>query len=253
MTNNLKRAMDAELSGLCVTQRQRAEILECALEGRKVKRKVSWAFVLAAALACSAAVALAVTAITETGRLMARTERESGTYGNWPAETRVQIVGELMDEGYISETEMRRQMRDGALAPDIAAQTADEAIAAFTGEAAKDASFLSIMQTAWGPFEMWTREQQAWYSRVMDEAGFDSAGKTVYVESTGQVTEQEAVAIAKREVVRVFGLPKELLDRYRVEVSFQIQKMQSWATRKRGGMCALTHGIRGWMRLRCLS
>lgn len=50
MTNNLARAIDTDLSGLRTTQLERVMILENALGGKKVKKKLSVGFVLAIVL-----------------------------------------------------------------------------------------------------------------------------------------------------------------------------------------------------------
>ena len=60
MTNNLKRAIETNLSGQRVDARQRAEILKNALRGKKVKKKLSAGFVLAFVLVLLTVSALAV-------------------------------------------------------------------------------------------------------------------------------------------------------------------------------------------------
>ena len=220
--NNLKRAIDADLCSLRLTERERALLMQNAMEEKKVKKKLSVAFVLVTVLILLAAVAAAVVTIRETGRTIAQTEKENGDYLDWPVDKRVQVVRELMDEGYIQETAELKRLREGTLSETDAARTADAAIAAFTGEDAKYASFLSIMDAAWGPFATWTYEQQAWYSQLMTDIGNNTDGLTYYVTPSGALTDQEAVAIAKREVARVFHIEESVLNQFRVETSFQI-------------------------------
>lgn len=221
--NNLKRAIDADLSRLRVTPREREQLLQNAWEGKKVKKKLSAAFVLALVLVLMGAVALAVATIQGTGRLIAQVEKENGDYADWPVEKRAQIVVELMDEGYIPQTEERDRLREGTLSSEEAARVADAAIAELTGEDAAHASFLGIMNAVWGPFEGWTREQQAWYSEVMKDVGFETQGKSFYVLPTGPMDEAEALACAKREILRVFDtLDAATLDQFDTMVDFQI-------------------------------
>ena len=221
--NNLKRAIDADLSRLRVTQREREQLLQNAWEGKKVKKKLSAALVLALVLMLAGAVALAVATIQGTGRLIAQTEKENGDYSDWPVEKRAQIVVELMDEGYIPQTEERERLRDGALDAGEAVRVADAAIAQLTGEDAAHASFLGIMNAVWGPFEGWTREQQAWYSEVMKDVGFETQGKSFYVLPTGPMDEAGALACAKREILRVFDtLDAATLNQFDTMVDFQI-------------------------------
>ncbi len=190
---------------------------------RIVKKKLSVTLALAVVMILLTTTALAVATIRETGRFFARTEREMGDYIDWPAEKKAAVVCELMDEGYIGMNEERKQLRESALMPEDAARVADAAIAEFTGEEAQYASFLSIMSAAWGPFENWTQEQKAWYSQVGNDVGASTGDKAVYVEAAGTLSAQDAVSIAKREIIRGFGMDAGMLDKYRViEVSLQI-------------------------------
>ena len=70
MQNNLKRAMDTGLRTLRTTEGEQAQILRFCLDGRKVKHKLSAAFVTALILILLAATALAVTAVTGHLRFM---------------------------------------------------------------------------------------------------------------------------------------------------------------------------------------
>lgn len=221
--NRIRTALDRRLSSVVEPSNSQQRVLRLVRgEEKIVKKKRSAGFILAMALVLTAAVALAVATITETGRLMAQTEKENGDYLDWPAEKRVQIVTELMNEGYIPETAERTQLRGGTLSQEDAALIADAAIAEFTGDDASEASFLTIMMAAWGPFEKWTYEQQAWYSQVMEDAGFEVDGHTYYVEPTGSMTAEDAIEIAKQEIIRVFGMDRSVLDRYWVDCSYQI-------------------------------
>lgn len=233
MTTRLKRAIDTELSGLRMTQSERTSILENALEGKKVKKKLSVAFVLVMMMVLVAAVALALITIQETGRFIAQTEQENGDYINWPADKKATVVCELMTEGFIDQTSERKQLYDQSLSQSEKERIADEAIAQFTGEEVRHANFLSIMNMVWGPFSQWSNEQQAWYSQVMSDVGAETDGKTYYVTQAGSISEEEALAIAKKEIARGFGLEESLMEKLRVvEVSFQVPEFAEKSDRK---------------------
>ncbi len=188
-----------------------------------VKKKISASFILALVMILCTVTALAVVTIRETGRFFAQTEQAIGDYIDWPVEKKAAVVCELMDEGYIGENAVRKRLRDGTLSLEEAVRVADEAIAEFTGEDARHASFLSVMSIAWGPFEQWSQEQKAWYSQIMTDVGAQTDGKTYYAGVTGALSEQEAIAIAKKEIARGFGMDESLLEKYRVyDVSLQI-------------------------------
>jgi hypothetical protein len=70
MPNNLQRAMDTSLRSLNTTKAEQQEILRFCLEGRKMKHKLSVAFIVTMILILLAATALAVTALTGHLRFM---------------------------------------------------------------------------------------------------------------------------------------------------------------------------------------
>lgn len=218
----VQQAMDKAFAPLSFTPRMQAEVLSVARGEKKVKRKLSLGFVLAMALILMVLTAVAVVSIWETGRTMARLEQQEGQYIDWSIDSKIQVVTELMEAGYIPETGERIALREGTLTQQDALRIADEAIAALTGEDAGYASFLTVMQAVWGPFETWSAEQQAWYTQVSEEAGANTEGKTRYMQPDGAVTKEEALRIARQALAKGYNVPESVLDGYRVTQSYQI-------------------------------
>ena len=91
--NNLKRAIDTDLSRLRTTERERSMILENALEGKKVKKKLSVAFVLMLVLVLAAAVALAYTLLSnQYFEDVATLESEHGYYDEWSLDEKLAML-----------------------------------------------------------------------------------------------------------------------------------------------------------------
>lgn len=218
----IQQAMDKGFAPLHFTPRMQAEVLSVVKGEKKLKRKLSVGFVLAVVLIVTVLTAVAVVSIRETGRKMALLEQEVGLYEDWSTDNKVQIVTDLMEAGYIPETKERLALREGALTKEDAQRVADEAIAALTGEEARYASFLSVMQAIWGPFEEWSEEQQAWYSTTSLEAGANMEGKTVFVQPTGPITREQALSIARKALAKGYHVEESMLDGYRVTQSYQI-------------------------------
>ncbi len=233
--NPFQQLVDRNLSGLQWNERRKQKVLHATEQERRpiYMKKKTMIVALALVLCMTTSVALAVATIRETGHLFAQTEQEFGDYADWPAEKKATVVRELMDEGYIKDTEERKLLREGRLTQEEVARISDEAISEFTGEEAKYASFLSIMSAAWGPFEEWSQEQKAWYSQVLADTGAQMDGKTYYVEAEVAISDQEAVAIAKKAIARGFAMDESLLDKYRVyEVSLQIPEFTAQGNTK---------------------
>lgn len=191
-------------------------------EDRVMKKKIPMALVFAMVAVLIAGVALAVMSLRDTGRQIVETEQTDGYYAQWPIDKKISLVNALTGLGYAEETDAVKQLVAGALPPEEANRVADEVLVDFTGREVSEISFMEIMQAAWGPFEKWTREEQAWYSQLMVDMGLQGQDHTLYVEPSGPVDEAEAIAIARREIAKGYGVPESALDGYTVTTSFQV-------------------------------
>lgn len=220
--NSLKRAIDTDLSGLRTSERERAIIFQNALEGKKVKKKISVALVFALVVVLIAGIALAVISLRDTARQIVETEQTDGRYVDWPIEKKSALVSALVDLGYTEETTKVKQLLANTLLVDEAHQVADDVLVAFTGREVSEVSFMIIMETAWGPFDQWTKEEQAWYSKLMVDVGIQKDDHTLYLEPEGSIDEAQAISIARREIAKGYGIAESELDKYSVITTFQV-------------------------------
>jgi hypothetical protein len=220
--NELRRVMDACLPGLEDRSDFDRNVLQQVRGEIKVKKRLSVGFVLVIVLILVIATALALVTLRETAPLIAQTEQDDGYFSDWPVEKKIEVISALIEEGYIEETDDIKQIIGTDLSQDEKSRIADEAIAKFVGQDANEVGFLTIMQAAWGPFDKWTYEEKAWYSQLMEDVGVDSDGKTVYVEPTGTVDEQKALAIARSAIAKGYGVDESVLDDYSYLISFEI-------------------------------
>lgn len=214
--------MDTRLSGATGDPYLARRILASAKGGKKVKKKLSAGLVIAMVLVMLVATALAVATLREVAQMIAQTEQDIGNFGFWPVEKKLVVINALADQGYIEETDALRQLRDNALGADEAGDAADALIEAFTGWKADEIGFMAIMQAAWGPFDTWSDEDKAWYSAVMEDAGVESDGKTVYVVPDGEISKEQAVEIATNAIVEGLGIDESVLANYNLVVNFQV-------------------------------
>jgi len=197
-----------------------------------MKKNISFVLVVVLVLILAAGVALALTSWQDTARQIVETEQEAGYFENWPAEKKAALVKALVEQGYTEKTEAVEKLLSGKLKDMEAGKIADEALIAFTGREVSEISFMEIMQAAWGPFEQWSKEKQAWYSQLMTDMGLQKEDHTLYVLPSGPVDETKAIAIARREVAKGYGIPESELDAYDVTTSFQVPEFvedkQAW-------------------------
>lgn len=220
MRGRIHRAMDTRLSGVTGDPHLARRILAGAKGGKQVKRKLSAGLAIAMVLVMLAVTALAVATLREVAQMIAKTEQDTGNFAFWPLEKKRVVIEALADQGYIGEADALRQLREGGA--DEADGAADALIEAFTGAKADEIGFMAIMQAAWGPFDTWSDEDRAWYSAVMEDAGVESDGKTVYVLPDGEISKEQAVEIATNAIVEGLGIDEAVLANYNLVVNFQV-------------------------------
>ncbi len=218
----VKNAFDKGFSSLAFSESKRREVLSIIKGEKKMKKKISVALVFAIITLLLAGTALAVVTIREAGRMMAQNEQDQGYFGDWSTDKKIEAVEALAELHYIEKTSEIADLIDRKLSDEEASRVADMAVERMTGVPARDIDFLEIMRVAWGDFATWDYEQKAWYSKLMEDVGVETEGKTYFVEPTGALTEKEAVALARREVAKGYGVEEAELDKYLLHVSFEI-------------------------------
>lgn len=218
----VRTAFDKGFSSLVFSESRQREVLSIVKGEKKMKKKVSMALVFVLVAVLLAGTALAVITIREAGRMMAQNEQDQGYFGDWSVEKKIEAVAALVELNYIEKTSEISDLIDQKQSDEDASRVADAAVEKMTGVAAKDISFLDIMRVAWGDFVTWDHEQKAWYSKLMEDVGVETDGRTYFVEPTGALTETEAVAIARRELAKGYNIEESRLDSYTMHVTYEI-------------------------------
>ncbi len=216
------RAIDQRFSGKQGDPWLAKQIIEIEKGDIKMKKKLSLAMVLAIIALTIAVTALAVITIKEVGRQSAENEKQQGYFVNWELEKKIKLISNLADLQYIERSDEVSGLIKGSLTEQEAHEAANDIIASFTGQDVDGIGFMSIMQVPMGSVENWTYEEKAWYSTLMREVGIESDGMTQFVQPSGRISEQEAIAIARREIAKGYMVLEDELDRYRVSVDFEI-------------------------------
>lgn len=220
--NHVQQALNNTLSSLYVTEQTASDLLAQAKGGKKVKRKLSVAFILTMIFIAISVTALAVITIREFGRQVAQNEQQHGYFVNWTLEQKTRLINSLIELKVMEDSEKASNLRNGVLSGQEAHEAANQLVAAFTGEEPHAIHFITIMQVPMGPVDNWTYEEKAWYSKLMREVGIEGGGMTEFVTPSGKISEQEAINIARREVAAGYKVAEHALDPYKVTVSFEI-------------------------------
>jgi hypothetical protein len=126
MANNLKRAIDTDLSYLCTTERERAMILRNVLEGKKVKKKLSIGLALGIILVILAGTAIALVLSDVFSKEAAVLQEEKGDLNNWSLDDKIALIGTLEESGIPISQEQLQALRKDDVSQDVANRIADE-------------------------------------------------------------------------------------------------------------------------------
>lgn len=230
--NRVKQALNKTLSSLYVSDHEAIMLLAHAKGGRKVKKKLSVAFVMMMILVTLTVTALAMITIREVGRQVAENEKKQGYFIDWTLEQKKKLISSLVELRYLDKSEDTDALTTDSLDDQSAHQIANKLITEFAGKDASEVNFLSIMQVPMGPVDKWTYEEKAWYSKLMLDVGIDREGITQFLEPSGRISEQEAIMIAKREVAAGYKVDESKLDSYQIAVSFEIPEAAELGNRQ---------------------
>ncbi len=222
--NNLKRAIQADLSSLCTTQRERAAILRKALEGKKVKKKIPAILALAAALALAATTALAYTLLSnQYFERVAQTQAKHGFYDEWTIHEKLSLLSWMRAFG----VEMDEEEADALLAGGMSAREREERIDALivakygVDGRADTVSLESVFDKEWGEISEWPMERKAWYSQMLIDSGLMGGDDDVFkLPADGAVSPERAMEVARHEILSVWGLTDADLAGYEAQWAY---------------------------------
>lgn len=186
--------------------------------GIVVKKKLSIGFVAAFILMLSTVTALAIGLANYFGGFAAL-EDTYGEYEQWPSSAKVELVKLMSDSGVLSEHEAslwgrtnesdRQEVADEVLAMHYEGMTYIDTYNAMTREL--------------GPIEMWSDENRALYTSILQQYGKYGMDWPIYVvPSETDVTREEAIGIARKSVLAMFSLEEAQLNEMSVDAIFSI-------------------------------
>lgn len=186
--------------------------------GIVVKKKLSIGFVAAFILMLSTVTALAIGLANYFGGFAAL-EDTYGEYEQWPSSAKVELVKLMSDSGVLSEHEAslwgrtnesdRQEVADEVLAMHYEGMTYIDTYNAMTREL--------------GPIEMWSDENRALYTSILQQYGKYGMDWPIYVvPSETDVTREEAIGIARKSVLAMFTLEEAQLNEMSVDAIFSI-------------------------------
>ena len=198
------KGIDRHCAGLSSDPYRVLRVLHMA-EGKgekKLKKKLSVAFVLVILVVLSAAASLAWSLSREYFADVASITLTSGDYENWSLEEKRYMMAIMGKYGLISEAEAKTLSRQNEEEIDAFM------LARYGFESGTDGlGAISLTRIAWvemGPYTDWDNETWVWYSKLMFEVGLWNEKSDVDVyETPGQeaIPPEEAVHLAEEQLL----------------------------------------------------
>ena len=172
-----------------------------------VKKKLSVGLIFVLILLLTGTVAWAVSLLWQDYLpRMKQTEYELGDYVEWPAARRVQLVKEIVAMGYLDESKDTEILSNEMATEQDKATAADRLMLKLTGqEDVKEVHTTLITYAIMGHEDTWTPEQRVWWQGIVSMHSDAAATDTLVVPTKEELSEADAVAIAKAAIQETYG------------------------------------------------
>lgn len=216
----IKRCLDENLSGLCVTEgRHQGMMREITTGGGRAKRKISAAMVVFAALLLAAAAAAAAVLLHSVFERAIDMEMEHGPFYTWSLEEKAELIDLLSENGWsFSEKDMRELRNERAARAERERLATRMIVDKFGREDA--VSHIDIIERVKGPMSTWSLEDKAWYGDYMRSKKTLLDSWRDVLPGENDLTREEAVEIARKAILEAHAIGRDELDRLLVNVSF---------------------------------
>ena len=190
--NNLKRAIDADLSGLRASERERATILRNVLEGRNVKKKLSVGLIMVLALALAAVTALAAA-------LLSAKEVVEQQVVPMAQQNDAETTNEQFSNAELAQI-IKLAQENGIAIPDRLMLALEGGQGYFEQEV-----IMALAKSEFGyVYDQWTLEQQYWFDEVMVAIGFRKMN-SARLPDAGEISLDQAISILKARTLEEYG------------------------------------------------
>ena len=185
-------------------------------EEQPMKKKISFALVLAIVLILASVTALAVTLSNKYFEGVAVIEAKSGAYEDWSYEEKKALLSLMKEYGVAMDGEKADRLLKG--------EGGETALDAFMAEQygidgrIDVITLAGILEKELGWIDDWTHEQRAWYTQVLIDNGMMGGDDDIFrMPGKDAVTPEQAIAAAKAEILKVWTLDESDLKDYQVK------------------------------------
>ena len=207
--------MRENLSGLRATDEACAAIRRRAYAAKRQRARIPAAAAIALAVTLLAATATAAVLTWREYAMQAQQmEEKTGAFARWSLEDKKATVAQLADAGLLTGDERAERLLGGEVSEEEGHALADAIVAeVLGGRRPDDVGVLELTAAVFGgPFDAWSYEDKAWWQSVTDAAGSSGDYFRYTLPREGELSYDEALALAKETAAREFGLDAAELD-----------------------------------------
>ena len=211
----VRLALDTAFSSLRDDPWLARKVLAGAREEKKATKKLPIVLVFLLILILAAGIALAAALLWEQSVVpMKAIEQEEGDYIHWPLSQKQALIRALIASGDLAENDETARLFDDAASEAEKNALADQLVLTLTGQTdKKEISVDTITYAILGPADSWTPEQRVWWQQITNLfCSAQGAPDTLIAPTADDISEAEAVAIAKAAILEAYALPSDALD-----------------------------------------
>ena len=218
MKSKVKPILDSQLSGLDWTPEDSLNMLRLMRGEPQMKKKLSWALVMALAITLIAVSALAVTLWKNYYDKMAHNEGQIGYFDSWNGDKRAEFVLAMQEEGIeFDKASINKLASKDTSDADKAKIATDLILNRYPGMREDTITTLSIMEAEKGPMHTWSLADKAMYTQLLVKSGTLRADEEMFwTPGKDDIPQEKALSIAQEAVMEKFGETEESLKKYQV-------------------------------------
>lgn len=200
----IREALDANLSGLHVSNHLHREVVNAIKGGKPMQRRISVSLVLVLALLTLSVTAAAATLLNHMFEQVIDMEVEKGPFHTWSYDEKLRLVSLLQENGWDFPDEQLTVLHDADTRADEKEAIVTSLITDAFGR--EDAvSHIDIIESVKGPMSLWSLEDRFWYSEYIRSKIDVLDTWRDCLPAEGDLTAMQAVSIAREALLKAFG------------------------------------------------
>lgn len=210
----VQAAIDDCLSGVDNMPSLLTEVMRKAKGEEKVKKKLSLGLVLMIVLLLAAVGALAAALWEQQVVPMKEIEKSQGDYINWNINQKQTLIKALLESGSLAPSDETAKLLSDETDEAAKHLIADQLVLALTGQTdAKEITVDIITYAIMGATDYWTPEQRVWWQEITQQYhGDEGCPDTLIVPDQNDLTQAQAIAIAKAAILKAYAFSPDALD-----------------------------------------